>query len=422
MPDYSLVWPQGEKFMPVMMTRRSSTRYRGKRGPGKGLLIGILAVVLLAAGVFFVSRLLLKPAPEPEPAAVTPPEATPAPTPEPAPALAAVPESVRGIYISGPVAGDPYMDTLVELVDATELNTVVIDVKNDEGNLTYRPASGQAVELGACVNYIRDLPGLVEELKSRGMYTVARVVAFKDPVLAQARPELALHGPDGKAVSEGGGAAWVNPYDPEVRAYLTEVALGAAEAGFDEVQFDYVRFPTGKGTDQVDYGRSAEGITKEDAVVDFLASIRVALHAQGVRLSADVFGTVIDSKLDAGLIGQDYARMASAVDYLCPMVYPSHYAAGSFGLDVPDSQPYETVVSALVGSRGALSRSTQQKGQAGVRPWLQDFTATWVKGHIPYGEVELRAQIQAVYDAGYSDWLLWNAKNTYTAQGLLPAE
>ena len=213
----------------------------------------------------------------------------------------------------------------------------------------------------------------------------------------------------------------MNPYEREVWDYLTEIALGAAEMGFDEVQFDYVRFPTGKNMQDLDYGPAAQDVSKEDIVVEFLETAADALHAKGVWMSADVFGTVINSRLDAGIIGQDYARMAEAADFICPMVYPSHYAAGAFGLEVPDREPYQTVFAAMGKSREALA-GVDEQDRAGVRAWLQAFTATWVKGHLTYGGEELRAQIQAVYDAGYTDWILWNAKNSYSPDGLLSPE
>ena len=397
-------------------------RYRGSRGPSKLLVVLLALLALLAVGAAAYVLVFLRPSrpaaavtPAPAPAATAlPPH--PAPTPTPLP----TPPQVKGIYISGPVAGSSYMDTLTQLLAETELNTVVIDVKNDEGNLTYRPGGGTAEELGACIRYIQDLPGLVSALKAQGVYTIARVVAFKDPVLAQARPELALRYKDGSPLSEGGDLAWVNPYEPDVWDYLTEIALGAAQAGFDEVQFDYVRFPTVRDLEAVDFGPSAGETTREEAVAGFLAHVRTALHGVGVWVSADVFGTVIDSSLDAGRIGQSYTAMARSADFVCPMVYPSHYAAGTYGLELPDREPYQTVFSALQRSQAALAALPAEE-RAGVRAWLQGFTATWVKGHISYGGEELRAQIQAVYDAGYTDWILWNAQNTYTSDGLLPS-
>ncbi len=401
---------------------RAGSRYRGSRGAGRGLVLLVLVVIAAGAAALAGWR-LLGGAPtggEPDaPALVLPPPLT-LPEPEPVSDLPAVPAEVRGIYVSGPVAGDPYMDSLIALLEETELNAVVIDLKNDEGNLTYRAETGTAAEIGACVRYIPDLPGLVSELKARGIYTIARIAAFKDPVLAAARPELALRRADGSAVSESGGLAWVNPYEPEVWDYLIETARGAAQAGFDEVQFDYVRFPTGRAAEEAVYGPAAEGTGRSDAVAGFLEAAVEALHAEGVRVSADVFGTAVSNRADAALIGQDYARMGAIVDVLCPMVYPSHYAAGVFGLELPDRAPYETVRAAMEKSREALS-GVEEDSRAQVRPWLQDFTATWVSGHLEYGAEELRAQIQAVCDEGYPGWLLWNARNQYTAEGLLPA-
>lgn len=302
------------------------------------------------------------------------------------------------------------MEELIALVEDTELNAMVIDVKNDEGRLSFLPRSGMAAQLGAGTRYVGDLPGLVASLKEKGIYTIARVVAFKDPVLAQARPELVLCKADGVPVSEGGGIAWVDPASREVWDYLLEIAREAAWAGFDEVQFDYVRYP------------AVSGLPEEDRtgyIAGFLEYAREELHREGVWLSADVFGTVIDSAVDARQIGQDYLTMARAADFICPMVYPSHYAAGAYGLDVPDRAPYETVRAALDRSREALAAGEEA---GGVRVWLQGFTATWVRGHIRYSGEELRAQMQAVYDAGYTDWIIWNANNTYSADGLLPAE
>ncbi len=390
-------------------------RYRGTNRMGAvGFLFLCLIAIALAVGAGCL--LLSRDGPEPDP--LPPGQTSPLEVPddEKETLLPDEPEGVRGIYISGPVAGDPYMEKLLTLIDETELNSVVIDVKNDEGILTYRPDSGLALEIGACVRYVEDMPALVAELKEHNIYAIARVVAFKDPVLAKARPELALRYQNGSPVGEGGGAAWVNPCDPAVWDYLEEVALGAADLGFDEIQFDYVRFPTGRSMDRVDYGTSGE-VVRTDVIAEFLERITGTLHEKGVRVSADVFGTVITNRTDGALIGQDYVQLAGIVDYICPMVYPSHYASGAFGLDIPDQEPYQAVLSALSASKRTLSGQKD-----GVRAWLQDFTAVWVAGHIDYGAEELRAQIQAVYDAGYTDWLLWNAKNNYTAEGLLKTE
>lgn len=401
-----------------MRNNWKENRYRGSREPHVVMIF--LSIILVVGAVFAVAALLDRETPPPAVSQTAPPPVQPIQSPpeDSSSFLPQPPGAIRGIYISGPVAGDPYMDALLTLIDETELNAAVIDVKNDEGHLTYRLETGAPAELGACIHYISDLPGLVAKLKEHGVYTIARIVAFKDPILAKARPELALHYQNGKAVSESGSLAWVNPYEPEVWNYLEEIALGAADAGFDEIQFDYVRFPTGKSMEQVDYGPLAEGKEKSEAVAGFLEQMTASLHDRSVLVSADVFGTVISNRTDAALIGQDYAKLAEIVDYVCPMIYPSHYSSGVFGLDVPDQAPYKTIYAALSQSKALLTG--HQK--AGVRAWLQDFTATWLPSHLEYGAEELRAQIQAVYDSGYTDWLLWNGKNQYTADGLLPEQ
>lgn len=400
----------------------SASQYRGPRSSRRGKVLAVLAVVAVlamlgaAAWHFWLRPDEVADQPPSSPSAPelteSPPE-TPAPDIEPSP-LPSAPDAVKGIYISGPMAGSAAMDSLLTLVDETELNAVVIDVKNDEGYLTYQPKAGTAAVLEAYVPYISDLAGLVAELKEHEVYTIARIVAFKDPFLAKARPELTLHDIDGRAIAESGTVSWVNPFEQEVWTYLEEIALDAVELGFDEVQFDYVRFPA-SGSDPIDYGPAGDGKEKKDAIAGFLTEVTSLLHEKGAYVSADVFGTIITNPGDAEYVGQDFVQLAQIVDKICPMVYPSHYAADSFGLAVPDSQPYETIYAAL----GYASSSLFGFDDANcVRPWLQDFTATWVTGHIAYGPEELRAQIRAVYDAGYTDWLLWNAGNQYTEDGL----
>lgn len=324
---------------------------------------------------------------------------------------------VRGIYITGPMAGSAGMENLIDLVDNTELNTVVIDVKNDEGNITYQMDLQAAQEMGACINYISDMESLMAELKEHNIYTIARIVCFKDPYLAEHNPQLALKRADGSNLTDAYGLTWVNPYREEVWEYLTDVALAAADIGFDEIQYDYVRFPVGNDAETADYGVDLQSYPKEQAIMNFLDYAAERLHEKGIPVSADVFGTIIGSAIDVERVGQDYVGLGSTVDVLCPMIYPSHYGNGVFGYDVPDAYPYETVYAALLASKNELG-GIAEEDRAVVRPWLQAFTATWVSGHIPYGGEEIREQIQAVYDAGYEEWILWNASNRYTDEGL----
>lgn len=324
--------------------------------------------------------------------------------------------AVKGIYVTGPVAGSERMNDLITLVDATELNTMVIDVKNDEGEITWKMDTGSVLEMGNGVAYIRDIGALMETLKEHDIYTIARIVCFKDPVFAQNHTDSALRKPDGGFVTDAYGLAWVNPYDREVWAYLTEIAQAALDVGFDEVQFDYVRFPIGQDADAADYKVDMSVNTKEQAISGFLSYASERIHEKGGVVTADVFGTVIGSATDIERVGQDYAALGKTVDVLSPMVYPSHYGPGVFGFDVPDAHPYDTVYQALMQSQEVLAQDTEESGCAIVRPWLQAFTATWVSGHISYEGEQIQEQIQAVYDAGYEEWILWNATCRYPTE------
>ena len=324
---------------------------------------------------------------------------------------------VKGIYVTGPMAGNDAFENLLALVDETELNAMVIDVKNDAGEITWKMNQETAQKMGACINYIRDMEGFMKKLKEHGVYTVARIVCFKDPYLAENYPQLALKKPDGTAVVDGHGLAWVNPYKEEVWEYLVDVAKKAGEMGFDEVQFDYVRFPIGSDAEAADYGVDRNVYTKQQAITGFLSYATEELHKVGIPVTADVFGTIIGNETDVEQVGQDYRELGETIDAICPMVYPSHYGNGVFGLAVPDAQPYATVYAAMMDSAEELADIPKEQ-QAVVRPWLQAFTASWVEGYISYGGDQIRAQIQAVYDAGYEEWILWNASNRYSADGL----
>lgn len=419
---------------------------------------------------------------------------------------------VKGIYVSGPMAGTAGMDNLIALVDRTELNALVIDVKNDDGYLTCELDVPLAEQIGSEKHYIKDLPALVQTCKEKNIYLIARVVAFKDPILAEKMPEWSLHNSDGSIFRDKSGLAWVNPYRKEVWEYLASVGEAAIKAGFDEVQYDYVRFSTDSRMKQVDFGDSTKGRTKTEAISGFTLYASERIHAAGGRISADVYGVVIDSEEDQQIVGQNYVEMSRSLDAISPMIYPSHYGPYNYQIPVPDAQPYDTVLAAMQASKMVLAGLDPKTGkkpvsadvsgndavdaaivggeavsgnnaadtaadsqstsgttavsgndavqnaenaqaadgaqvaedaaaktpalskeeiaqldpttgvQATVRPWLQDFTATWVKGHISYGPEEIRAQIQAVYDAGYEEWILWNADNRYTEGGLLTQE
>lgn len=328
---------------------------------------------------------------------------------------------VRGIYISGPMSGSTELfQAILDSAEGTEINTVVIDFKDDEGRITSQIDTPVVTEIGACSPYVKDIKGLISSLKERGLYVIARVVAFRDPYLAEQKPEWSLHLGDGSLYRDKQGMAWVDPYRKEVWDYLIEVGTAAKEAGFDEVQFDYLRFCTeGSMKDVVFDEAVTEGRSKTEVITEFVKYAYENLASQGLFVSADVFGTIIGSEIDAEAVGQDYTELAKYLDYICPMIYPSHYGPGNFGIEYPDTKPYETVLAALQKSKDVLDAAAQAdehvNRQAIVRPWLQDFTASYLgEGkYIQYGYDEVMQEIQAVKDAGYDEWMLWSAANRY---------
>lgn len=331
------------------------------------------------------------------------------------------PIKVKGIYISAYVAGTQnLMDEIIQHIDETEINAVVIDVKDDNGRITFSMDSPVVSEIGAVKRFIPDIEGLMKKLKEHNIYTIARVVAFRDPYLPEYKPELALKLPDGSIYRDSKGLAWVNPYKQEVWDYLVEVGIEASKAGFDEVQFDYIRFSTERGVNNVVYDEAdTNGRSKKDIITEFIEYAYDRLADQGVFVAADVFGAIIGGGVDSDAVGQSYGDMADHLDYICPMIYPSHYGAGYFGIDHPDTQPYDTILAALKGSKEDFGdHGTKEGRKIVVRPWLQDFTASYLDYYIEYGDEEVRQQIQAVYDAGYDEWLLWSAACRYHWGGL----
>ena len=321
------------------------------------------------------------------------------------------PIKVKGIYITGAMAGTKNMKNLVELVETTEMNAIVLDIKNDGGNVTYKMDNAQAQSIGACVRYVKDMPALIKELHEKGIYVIGRIVCFKDPILARKRPDLALCQPDSTPVTDGKGNPWVNPFKKGVWEYICDLAEQATRDGFDEIQFDYVRFPIGSSANRAVYGVDLNTYSKEQGLTDFFSYVEKRLHKSNIIFGADLFGTVIGSPTDRKSTGQDYVKIASMTDNICPMVYPSHYASRTFGLEVPDAHPYTTILKAMQLSQDELSKDSLPKAR--VRAWLQCFSAPWVPGHINYGSAQVKQQIQAVYDAGYDEWILWNASNKY---------
>ncbi|WP_230633013.1 putative glycoside hydrolase [Paenibacillus athensensis] len=345
------------------------------------------------------------------------PQSSPAPQ---APAAAQKPvkrHDVKGIYVSAWSAVGRKLDQLIQLVETTDLNAMVIDIKNDSGQITYASAVPQVNQIGANSNrVIPDVKGLLQRLKSKNIYTIARVVVFKDPYLGGKRSDLAMRSKTGKVWRDKKGVAWVDPFKSEVWDYNIAIAKEAAALGFDEIQFDYVRFPeNGKRLDQEVKFDNPQQWSKSQAIEGFLKKAKDQVGSVAY-LSADVFGLTTSSNDDMG-IGQEWLKMSKEIDFISPMLYPSHYASGVYGVKSPDLQPYAIIRKAVMDGKA----KNDQLGQASVRaadirPWLQDFTATWIKPHKKYGTADVREQIKAAREQGVDQFLLWNSTSTYTYQ------
>jgi hypothetical protein len=331
----------------------------------------------------------------------------------PEPPLVPRPKNVKGIYVTGYTAGKGHLPELLELIDRTELNSMVVDLKDDNGCLTYsRTGVPWAAEAGAPYGYISDPVAFMRLLEQHGIYPIARIVTFKDSVMARHLPGQAIQHRQGGLWRDGGGDYWLDPYNKNNWKYAVALAREAVQLGFREIQFDYVRFPDSGNLSAAIYP-AADGTPFNEVIPAFLRYARASLFDyEGVELSVDAFGMVTTDPGGMG-IGQRLESLASAVDYICPMVYPSHYESGNLGLPDPDAAPYETVYRSLAEAKRRLA-------QAGVgaemRPWLQSFTISH-----NYGAREIRAQIDAARDLGIYEFLLWNAANYYNSGALHPA-
>ncbi|OCT11958.1 GTP-binding protein [Paenibacillus pectinilyticus] len=323
---------------------------------------------------------------------------------------------VKGIYSTAHSAGGARLNTLVKLLDDTDLNAMVIDVKDDWGYITWETGNADLDALGTTEKIIGDMPSLMTTLHDHSIYPIARIVVFKDTVLAKKRPDLSYINPDGTLWGNGKNPpdSFVNPYSKEVWDYNIAVAKEAVKAGFKEIQFDYVRFPEGfeKRADVLKYTKDER--SRIDAVSSFVKYAREQLDPLGVRVSVDIFGYAASVPAAEG-IGQDFEKISQNVDVIAPMIYPSHYSTGWFGSKVPDAAPYATINGASKDINKKLEVIDQKGWKPVIRPWIQDFTASWVPGYIKYGKHELDEQIRALKENGINEYLLWNANNNYTA-------
>jgi len=325
---------------------------------------------------------------------------------------------VKGLYVNAWAFGSPKLWQLVRLADETEINAFVVDVKDDTGCLLYPSSVPTADQIGAnrCVR-AKDARARLDTLAAHDIYAIARIVVAKDPLLAERKGAWSVKDRvTGTLWRDRINIAWVDAYNDSVWIYAAQLAQEAAEMGFREVQFDYVRFPDEPRERMATaiFPAHRSGQTQREAVRQHVALLKDRLKASGVPVTFDIFGLTASATGDLG-IGQVWEDFVSVADVVLPMVYPSHYYRGAFGYAWPNGQPYRIVRSALT---DALKRSDPLPGSAEIRPFLQAFT---LGRRLPrYTPFEIREQIRAVEDLGITSWVLWNPRSVYQRGSLRP--
>jgi len=327
--------------------------------------------------------------------------------------------NIKALYVNAWAFGSPKLWQLVRLADETEINAFVIDVKDDTGCLLYPSAVPTAEQIGAnkCVR-AKDAKARLDTLAAHGIYPIARIVVAKDPLLAERKASWSVKDRDtGGLWRDRINIAWVDAYNDSVWIYSAQLAQEAARMGFQEVQFDYVRFPDEPRERMATaiFPAHRAGQTQRQAVREHVALLKDRLKPYGVPVTFDIFGlTASVTTGDLG-IGQVWEDFVSVADVVLPMVYPSHYYRGAFGYAWPNGQPYHVVRSALI---DALKRSEPLPGSAEIRPFLQAFT---LGRRLPrYTPFEIREQIRAAEDLGITSWVLWNPRSVYQRGSLRP--
>jgi hypothetical protein len=317
-----------------------------------------------------------------------------------------LPKEIRGVHVTMMLAS--LEGKLAQYANLTSegLNTIELDIKDENGTVAFSsPQAPLADQVGAAGNYYNPAK-VAKQLHARGIYLIGRIAVFEDPVLSARRPDLAIQHSDGSTWLDNNGLGWSNEYSKTVWDYNVSIAKAAAKAGFDEIQFDYVRFPTdGPIESAVWPGKVNESMST--TIADFLKYASGQLKPLGVRVSADVFGLAASNKLG---VGQSPRQMAKYLDALSPMVYPSHFGPGTYGLPDPQAAPGMTVGYALDDFNTAIRGS-----KAELVPWIQDFTMGRT-----FTPSDIRDEILAVRNSGARGYLIWNASGEYTPGTLRP--
>lgn len=327
------------------------------------------------------------------------------------------PPVVRGLYVNRWAAVGRRMWNLIDVAKRTEVNALVIDVKDDRGYLLYRTSVPLARAIGADTTNpmpLSRLRAVLDSMRAHGILPIARIVVAKDPLLANAKREWAVkRRSDGKPWLDANGTPWLDPHQRGVWEYAADIAAEAVRYGFSEVQFDYVRFPDDPRLIRQASFPLANGRERDEVIREQLGYLRSRVKPLGVPMGIDVFGLTTTDTTDMG-IGQLWEKFADQADIVLPMTYPSHYSRGTYGIAHPNANPYDVLDHALA---DGIARNRNIEDPPEIVPWYQDFTL----GKPNYGAKQVRAQMQAGYDHGIRSWILWNPGSRYTISALRPA-
>lgn len=360
----------------------------------------------------------------------------------------ATPEPVKAIYMTGHVAGiKDWREKLILFIQKTEVNSIVIDIKDYSGHISFDTHDEEIKKMGAEENLISNLPALIEQFHQSGIYTIARITVFQDPIYTQHNPQQAVQTHSGTIWKDRNKLSYVDPSAKAYWDYVVRLAKAAEAAGFDEINFDYVRFPTdGNMKDMVfplsgpklaklqsqpypllicstntivtanartkallASGNAISLTPKAQVLRTFFEYLHREMAPVGIPISADLFGMVLTNRDDLN-IGQMLEMAAPYFDYIGPMIYPSHYPHGFKGYNNPAANPYEIVNFVLHTGKARLDKAGYKKQK--LRPWLQDFNMGAV-----YDAAKIKAQKKGVYDAGLTSWMMWDPRNKYTQGG-----
>ena len=309
------------------------------------------------------------------------------------------------------VAGNRKLrDNLVKIIDTTEINSVVIDIKDYTGKVSFFVDNPALKVFNSSENRISDIKEFIGVLHSKDIYVIGRISSFQDSYLVKTKPQYAVTNKTGDVWKDHKGISWLDVGAVPVWNYIALIGQESYDYGFDELNFDYIRFPSDGDMNNISYPFS-QGRVKKDALNDFFSFLDITFRAKGIPISADLFGMTTSNNDDLG-IGQVLENALLHFDFVSPMVYPSHYPATFLGFAKPATKPYEVVKFAMDNAvkRAGLASTTPSK----LRPWLQDFSI----GGVTYTPEMVRAQIKATNDAGLDSWMLWNASNVYSANAL----